>query len=160
MIARRTFLSILGGGVVFGVGGVVYSQLPSDKFPTGDPIIQYGQENCARCRMVISDLQYASAWRESDGSETHFDDIGCMVLLDGERHPIGGTQYWVHDFESGEWFDALSASYVVSPDVRSPMGYGVIASTIAAGSKILSGKFSNAEILTWSKLKLTIKDAG
>ena len=160
MVARRTFLSMLGGGVVFGVGGVVYSQLPSNSIPTGDPTILYGQENCARCRMVISDLQYASAWRETDGSETHFDDIGCMVLLDGERHPIGGTQYWVHDFESGEWFDALSALYIISPDVHSPMGYGVIASTDAAGSKILSTKLSSAEVLTWSELKFTIKDAG
>ena len=160
MVTRRTFLSMLGGGVVLGVGGVVYSQLPGDSFPTGDPIVLYGEENCARCRMVISDLKYASAWRETDGSETHFDDIGCMVLLDGERHPIGGTQYWVHDFESEEWLDALSASYVASPDVHSPMGYGVIASTNAAGSKILSGKFSNAEVLTWSELKLAIKDAG
>ena len=159
MIARRTFLSILGGGVVFGVGGVVYSQLPSDKFPTGDPIILYGQENCARCRMVISDLQYASAWRESDGSETHFDDIGCMVLLDGERHPIGGTQYWVHDFESGEWLDAMSAAYIVSPDIHSPMGYGVMANTNVADSRILATKLSNADVLTWGGLKLALRDA-
>lgn len=158
MVTRRTFLSTLGGGAILGIGGVVYSQLPDESSPTGEPTILYGEENCARCRMIISDIQYAAAWRETDGSETHFDDIGCMVLLDGESHPSGETKYWVHDFESGEWLDAMSAAYIVSPDIHSPMGYGVMANTNVADSRILATKLSNADVLTWGGLKLALRD--
>lgn len=157
MVTRRTLLSLVGGGVVLGVGGVVYSQLPDESPPTGDPTIRYGEDSCARCRMLISDIQYAAAWRETDGSESYFDDIGCMALLDEERHPSGETKYWVHDYESGDWIDAMSAAYVVSPDIRSPMSYGVVANTNVADSRILATKLSSADVLTWGGLKLALR---
>ncbi len=159
MVTRRSFLFALAGAGVLGAGGVIFSQLPGETAPTGDPIIHYGEENCARCRMVISDVKYAAAWRQSDGSEEHFDDIGCMVLLNGERHLGVDAKYWAHDFASQEWLDALFGSYVVSSEIGSPMGYGIAASRDLDLSTALASQFDGAQVVDWNMLQLTTKDA-
>ena len=166
MVTRRSFLFALAGAGVLGAGGVVYSQLPDETAPTGDPIIHYGDETCARCRMVISDVKYAAAWRQSDGSEEHFDDIGCMVLLNGERHMGVDTRYWAHDFTSEAWLDALNLSYVHSPEIKSPMGYGIAAHMNSEDAQTFAetivgtmvGTMSAPDVLNWNALQLAMID--
>ncbi|TSA02613.1 MAG: twin-arginine translocation signal domain-containing protein [Planctomycetaceae bacterium] len=167
MVTRRSFLYALTGAGLVGVGAVVFSQLPDETTPTGDPIIRYGEESCARCRMVISDVKYAAAWRQPDGSEEHFDDIGCMVSLNGELHMDVDTKYWAHDFNSEAWLDALNLSYVLSPEIKSPMGYGIAATLNSEDAQTLAetivgtmaGTMSAPDVLNWNALQLAMIDA-
>ncbi|MCA9753545.1 MAG: nitrous oxide reductase accessory protein NosL [Gemmatimonadetes bacterium] len=92
------------------------------------PTVAYGQAVCATCNMIVSEPRFASAvvapTRRPD--PLIFDDFGC--LLD---HPstgsAAGSRIWVHDHETEAWLAAETAWYLRSPDVRTPMGSGVLA---------------------------------
>lgn len=162
MATRRQFLAILGAaGAVGAAGAAGIRLLPGESKPTGDPIIRYGKENCERCRMAISDARFAAAWREPSGREFHFDDIGCMVLLDGDRKPAGGTRYWVHDYATEAWLDASTASYALSDSIRTPMSYGVAASATAEGARLIVKESSpQARVTEWSALAASLVKPG
>ncbi|MFO0890956.1 MAG: nitrous oxide reductase accessory protein NosL [Isosphaeraceae bacterium] len=88
----------------------------------GPPPLRFGQEACARCRMIISDARFAAALATESGDASKFDDVGCMV-----EHEAGGfrasTAYWVRDFRADAWIDARQATFVRSRTVASPMGF-------------------------------------
>jgi copper chaperone NosL len=77
--------------------------------------------------MTIQDARFASAWRTDSKQERHFDDIGCMVTAFRRQRPSEGTQFFVHDFRDESWLDATHASFLVTTEVKTPMGYGVVA---------------------------------
>ena len=54
-----------------------------------------------------------------------FDDIGCAViwLEDKQWKTDSKTEIWVADYQSGEWIDARTASYVKRK--TSPMEYAL-----------------------------------
>lgn len=161
MVTRRGFLGLLGAASVTGaVAAVGVKLLPGESTPTGDPVIRYGKENCARCRMTISDARFAAAWREPSGTEVHFDDIGCMVFLQAERNPASATQFWVRDYATEVWLDAPSASYAVSDSIRSPMSYGVAASATAAGAEHIVKESAQARVAQWEALGSSLVKRG
>jgi len=157
MVTRRAFLSLVGAAGAAGVATVAGIQLlPGDSAPTGDPVVRYGQENCARCRMTISDARFAAAWREPSGKEKHFDDIGCMVLQQRETEIPESTRFWVNDYETQTWLDAATASYVLSKSIDSPMAYGVAASATPERADALATRFDAATVSKWSGLDTSV----
>lgn len=140
-------------------GFLGYRLLPSGSSQSGEPTINYGQESCARCRMIISNPKFAGAWLQQDGREVHFDDIGCMVLHDGERHLDVKSRYWVHDFDSEEWIDAISATYVRSVAIHSPMNYGVAASRNRRGLGSFEKFSRQLEKMDWNTLHVAVRDS-
>jgi len=153
MFTRRGFLGLLGAASVTGVAAVAGIQLlPGESKATGDPVIRYGQENCARCRMTISDVRFAAAWREPSGKETHFDDIGCMVLLQSERNPGTGTRLWVHDYSTEAWLDGATAAYALSDAIHTPMSHGVAASATTEGAQGIVKDSNQVQVTRWEGL--------
>ena len=161
MATRRGFLALLG---VAGVSGAAAAAgvklLPGKSVPTGGPVIRYGQENCARCRMAISDARFAAAWREPSGKEAHFDDIGCMVFLKDERDPVAGTRFWVHDNATEAWLDAATAAYAISAGIRSPMSYGVAASATVEGARQIVRDSTQSKVAQWEALGTSLVKRG
>lgn len=90
------------------------------------PKIEYGEDVCSRCNMIISEERYAGGIVNEDGDALIFDDIGEMIFVIQEEG-LQGRRVWVHDSESLEWIDGTSAFYTASKDVVTPMGSGVIA---------------------------------
>lgn len=93
---------------------------------SGPPTVRFGQEACARCRMIISDDRFAAALTTEEGESAKFDDVGCMV-----EHEAGGfrpaSAYWVRAYRTDAWLDARTAVFVQSKSITSPMGFGVAA---------------------------------
>lgn len=90
------------------------------------PGILYGEEECDRCRMLISDERYAAAYMTEEGQVRRFDDIGGMFL----HHVETGDEveiFWVHDLESKVWVKADEAYFVKSDALETPMGFGIAA---------------------------------
>lgn len=161
MVTRRAFLALAGGAGVVAVTAVAGVQLlPGESKPSGDPVIKYGQENCARCRMTISDAKFAAAWRDPSGKEKHFDDIGCMVLAMRDAAPPEGARFWVHDYESEAWLDAATASYAISKGIDSPMAYGIAAAATTQAAQALAARFDGATVAQWGTLGSSFAERG
>ena len=94
---------------------------------TGPVEVKWDQDNCERCRMMLSDRHFAAQIRyypeDKRSRVVKFDDIGCATLWlkDQPWKDDSKTQIWVTDFSSGQWIDARAATYIDRNN--SPMGY-------------------------------------
>ena len=101
---------------------------------TGPVEVKWDQDNCERCRMMLSDRSFAAQIRffpEAKRSRVvKFDDIGCAALWikDQPWNSDPKTQIWVADHHNGEWIDARTATYVSKNN--SPMGYDLGAQAV------------------------------
>ncbi|WP_376791144.1 nitrous oxide reductase accessory protein NosL [Thermoflexus sp.] len=90
------------------------------------PDIAYGKEICVECGMIINDPRFAAAYVTRGGQARLFDDIGDMVVYH-RKHSEEVAAFYVHDYETRAWIDAAQAFFVQSPNIPSPMGYGLVA---------------------------------
>ena len=98
------------------------------------PAIVMDRSACSRCGMLISEQAYAAAIRQPDGHARLFDDIGCLIAAVRESSP-SGAQYWFHDAADGGWIADAAPVFLVSPDLRTPMGGGIVAYRAAASAE-------------------------
>ena len=104
----------------------------------GPPEIVLDRDACSHCGMLISDARHAAALRTADGAVRVFDDIGCLRNAAGEA---AAARLWVHDAADGTWMEAGEATFVVSPDIRTPMAGGVLAFRRAADAEQGAAKY-------------------
>jgi copper chaperone NosL len=90
------------------------------------PAIVMDRSVCSRCGMLISERAYAAAIRWPDGHDQLFDEIGCLVAA-VRGLPASDAHYWFHDAGDGDWIADGRPVFVVSPDLRTPMGGGIVA---------------------------------
>lgn len=102
--------------------------------------IAYGDEQCERCHMPISDPRFAAEAVTTTGKIKVYDDIGCMAASVG-RGELGREKVhalWVADFLSpGTWLGADQAVFLLSDTVKTPMSHGVVALRPGAGADSL-----------------------
>jgi copper chaperone NosL len=92
----------------------------------GPPEIELDRTACSHCGMLISEPLYAAAYQVPGVPARVFDDIGC--LRDAARAEAGdGRRFWFHDGSHGGWIEGPDAIFVASPEIRTPMGGGLIA---------------------------------
>jgi len=85
--------------------------------------INYGSDNCQYCDMTIVDRQHASQIVTEKGRSYKFDAIECMINYHIEHTDQTVAMYLVNDFKNpGELIDAKTATYLISPEISSPMG--------------------------------------
>jgi copper chaperone NosL len=77
--------------------------------------------------MTISDFHYAAEIVEK-GKAQKFDDIGCMLAY-AQANKINpeNAHFWAMDFDSQSWIRGEEAHYIISREIHTPMGYGIIA---------------------------------
>lgn len=123
---------------------------------SGPPEIAYGEQECAGCRMIVSEARYAAAIETADGELMVFDDLAC--LLDWTRGRDTETiRAWVHDVDDESWLEAERAVYGLEPGRITPMGSGWTArarvdAPDGAGDLAREGEPSEVELLTWPEL--------
>ena len=98
----------------------------SDRHEDGPSAIYYGEDICERCKMIISEKEFASQYILSDGKTVKFDDVGCMIHYLHEEKPELIKSVYVTDYDSGEWLNAEKGYFIWTEDVRTPMGYGIL----------------------------------
>lgn len=95
------------------------------------PDIRYGEDVCVECNMIISDERFAAAVAHEVGPGRYetasFDDIGDMLEYAAKNTDKPPVAWYVHDYETKEWTDATTASYVASDRVETPMASGLMA---------------------------------
>ncbi|NBC18911.1 MAG: hypothetical protein GVY18_16540 [Bacteroidetes bacterium] len=99
--------------------------------PEPEPI-RYGQDECAYCRMAITDPRYGSELVTSTGKTYMFDSIECLaahVQTTAQESPeIEVHSLWVTDYTRPEHLIRVdAAAFLHSDSLRSPMALNVAA---------------------------------
>jgi copper chaperone NosL len=103
--------------------------------PAGPAKVRWDREICERCRMLISDRNFAAQYRDGKGKVHLFDDLGEMILSFQEKtNSDPELQLYVNDADSGEWLDVRKAYFTVGH--LTPMGFGYGAHKIAKPESI------------------------
>lgn len=94
--------------------------------------IAYGRDECAYCRMVVSDSRFAAALLTAKGRTVVFDSIECLASYyaqqQGDRGRDGVQSLWVSDYDlPGHLIAARRARFVRLEGPASPMGKGFAA---------------------------------
>ncbi len=120
---RKIIGTLLFLSVWWVMGGLVAC---SGASPDQPPKIRYGEDMCDECKMLISEARFAAAYITENGDVRRFDDIGGMFVYH-QKHMEPVARYWVHDYKTSIWIRGDQAVYVHSPNIQTPMGYGVVA---------------------------------
>lgn len=124
---------------------------------SGPPDIRYGEDVCDRCNMLIDEPRFATAYATEAAEVRRFDDVGCLFLhAQEERETV--ASYWVHDFNSEEWVAGEEATYVVNPELVTPMGWGIAAFASASDAEAYQAG-EGGTVLSFSELQAQI-DSG
>jgi copper chaperone NosL len=117
----------------------------------GPEPIQYGSEECAYCRMIISEQQYGSQLVTRHGLVYKFDSVECLAAFEitGDVAPENIHSLWVPDFpNSPEWVAAAEAHYLHSETLRSPMGLSISAYADRSDA-VLHQQQYRGEVIGW-----------
>ena len=92
--------------------------------------INYGEDECEFCRMLITDKKYGAELVTTKGKIYKFDSIECLIEFSLVENTIGDltNNLFVTDFSNSKnLINAREAFYVKNDKVRSPMGLNVTA---------------------------------
>jgi len=113
---------------------------------------------CENCRMTISDFHYSAEIIEK-GKAHKFDDIGCMLAYaQANNLSPQKTRFWVMDFDSTTWIKGEEAHFVISSEIHTPMGYGIIAFKDPIKAKETADKTGGKAMRLESLLKMDWKE--
>ncbi len=95
------------------------------------PVVRYGEDECAVCRMIVNDDRYAAALITLDQRGRYeslvFDDIGCIFEYEAANPDALILARYVRHQSGSEWLDASEAEFVHSRDIHTPMAFGLAA---------------------------------
>lgn len=97
---------------------------------TGPRSIAYGRDECAWCRMTVSDARFGAELVTATGKQEVFDSVECLaaatLALDPAAQSRAATRSWVTDWlHPGTLVPAATARYLRSDGPGSPMGKGL-----------------------------------
>lgn len=120
--------------------------------------IEFGKDQCSFCKMNIVDKTHAAQFVTAKGKQFKFDAIECMVHYLDENSEEKTALLLVSDYGNpGEMTAAETATYLISPAIKSPMG----ANLSAFSAKNIAEEFQQknaGEIYTWETVKHKLSD--
>lgn len=85
--------------------------------------IKYGSEQCAHCKMTITDARFGTQLQTKKGRVFNFDDVQCMIAFvkgnSVKKEEI--AVYYLPDYVSHNLIPAEGAYYLKSEALKSPM---------------------------------------
>ena len=119
----------------------------------GPQPIRYGEDACNYCKMTIVDQQHSAEVVTLKGKVYKFDAIECLVHYVVPLDESTFSHLLVADFgEPGTLINAQDASYLISPNLPSPMGAFLNAFNDANRSAAIQRKMGG-ELHNWTSLK-------
>ena len=104
--------------------------------------------------MLISEPRYAAAYQVAGAAPRVFDDIGCLLQnLPAEAGSHTDVTFWFQG-DHGGWIDGADATFVASPEIRTPMGGGIIAFRDGAAADRAAAAHRGERIATLAQLRL------
>lgn len=120
--------------------------------------IEYGKDQCSFCVMNIVDKTHSAQYVTKKGKQFKFDAIECLVNDVAEKGEEDLAFILVANYENpGEMIDAITAFYLISAEIKSPMGANLSAVSTIEKAEELKEKHTG-EIFTWESLKQRLSD--
>jgi copper chaperone NosL len=96
--------------------------------PTKRPI-KFGSDECAYCKMIISDNRFGAEVVTGKGKVYTFDSVECLAADQIKRSPEESIHSsWVIDYnQPGKLIQTASAAFLFSERIKSPMGLHLVA---------------------------------
>jgi len=89
-------------------------------------------EQCASCRMAVSEARFAAQLVGAGELPRFFDDLGCLAAFLKSGKPPAGATAFVADHRTKQWVRADRALYTRVTALATPMGSHVVAHADAA----------------------------
>ncbi|MGB4961229.1 MAG: nitrous oxide reductase accessory protein NosL [Saprospiraceae bacterium] len=94
--------------------------------PKGPEPIAINKDNCANCKMTISDEHFGAEMITQKGRVYKFDDIVCLTSFCRDNPDKAAQNYYVHYYTgANELIPAETAYFVKSDHLKSPMAGNV-----------------------------------
>lgn len=138
---------LLFGLIVFGLAACT---------PEPKPIL-YGSDACNYCRMTIVDQQHAAELVSTKGKVFMFDAIECMVHYLGEQDQDYALELVTDYLGTGQLVDAATCTYLISPNIPSPMGANLSAFSQAEQARAWQAE-NEGDLFTWEELKAHLQN--
>lgn len=119
---------------------------------TGPRALVAGTDECAQCRMMITDARFGAEVVSTTGKVETFDAVECLTGYVAAA-PAGSVQaVYVSDFEHpGTLIPADDAVYVVGATINSPMGRSLLALPKGTAPEKAIAKYGGT-VSDWSSL--------
>ena len=116
-----------------------------------EPIV-LNKDNCAFCKMSISDGHFGAELVTKKGRILKFDDISCLMGFKEENPDKEAQRHYVHYFlGNNELIPAESAFYIKGGTIKSPMSGNIAAFKTEAEAIEFMAKL-HAEKREWNSL--------
>ena len=120
--------------------------------------IEYGKDQCNFCKMNVVDKTHAAQYVTKKGKQFKFDAIECMVNDLSENNEEDIAILLVANYGNpGEMIDAKSATFLISKEIKSPMGANLSAFYSKNKAEELQQKHEG-RIYSWETLKQKFSD--
>lgn len=120
--------------------------------------IHYGEDGCHYCSMTIVDQQHAAQLVTQKGKVYKFDAAECMINSLPEFDEESIAQVLVTDYQiPAQLIDATSATFIISPEIPSPMRANLSASkSKESAAAILETK--QGDLYSWGEIQQYLKN--
>lgn len=122
---------------------------------SGAPSLAYDVDECAFCRMTISDRRFGAAAKSANGRTERFDSIECLAGW-VEAQPDAPRALWVTDaMVPGALVPISTVRFHRAAPGTTPMGRGYVAVTSTRGPTPWDG-----ERLSWAEIRREVARDG
>ena len=117
--------------------------------------IDFGKDNCAECKMTIMDSKFGGEIVTKKGKVYKFDDVHCVATF-MERRGVEMSE--IHqtlftDYNNGnEFIKVNSAEFVVSSQLKSPMGGNAAAFKNKTEANKKAEEIEGSKVTNWATL--------
>lgn len=124
--------------------------------------IAYGHDECAYCKMIVSDSRFGAALLTAKGRTVVFDSAECLAGYFTQEGGTGGhdavQSLWVSDYDHpGHLIPARRARFLRLAGPGSPMGKGLVAFRSDADARPMS---DGAATLGWDEVLTLVAREG
>lgn len=121
--------------------------------------LEYGKDQCDHCRMTLTDRKYGAEIITKKGKTIKFDAVECMInyLKEIKTGETDIEKYLVINLpDPGTLTDAVNAVYLISPELRSPMGENISSFADKNSSEKYLKDFGGS-VYSWDELRKKFK---
>ena len=120
--------------------------------------IEYGKDQCSFCKMNVVDKTHASQYVTSKGKQFKFDAIECMMNDLNEKNEADIAILLVANYSNpGGMIDATTAIFLISKEIKSPMGANLSAFSSSNIAEEVQQKHGGT-IFSWETLEQKFSD--